>query len=118
MLRELTAYIRQWSEHLDIFFGGKLDLPGKRLLVIGSGWARRFCGRSSTGWRTSLASIRATTSGLMSSAPWPSRGSVIWLSDPNLETFVELRKKFPPGVKPMDLCLSGISCTLAFPHNI
>ena len=38
--------------------------------------------------------------------------------DPNLERFAATRKTFPPGLKPMDLCLSGISCTLAFPHNI
>ena len=38
--------------------------------------------------------------------------------DPNLELYVEKRKAFPPGLKPMDLCLSGISCTLAFPQNI
>ena len=38
--------------------------------------------------------------------------------DPDIETYVATAKQFPPGLKPMDLCLSGISCTLAFPHNI
>lgn len=38
--------------------------------------------------------------------------------NPNLQLFVEKRKAFQPGLKPMDLCLSGISCALAFPHNI
>jgi len=38
--------------------------------------------------------------------------------DPNVGRFPELRDALPPGLKPMDLCLSGISCTLAFPHNL
>lgn len=38
MLREVTAYIQRWDGHLDIYFSGKFDLAGKRLLVIGSGW--------------------------------------------------------------------------------
>lgn len=39
-------------------------------------------------------------------------------TDPNLGRFPELRDGLPPGLKPMDLCLSGVSCTLAFPHNL
>ncbi len=38
--------------------------------------------------------------------------------DPNIDRFAEVAKILPPGLKPMDLCLSGISCTLAFPHNL
>ncbi len=38
--------------------------------------------------------------------------------DPNIGQFGAVRDALPPGLKPMDLCLSGISCTLAFPHNL
>jgi hypothetical protein len=38
--------------------------------------------------------------------------------DRHLDRFDELRRGLPPGIKPMDLCLSGIRCTLAFPHNL
>ncbi|WP_240320776.1 class I SAM-dependent methyltransferase [Sphingomonas crusticola] len=38
--------------------------------------------------------------------------------DPNLGRFPELRDTLPSAMKPMDLCLSGLRCTLAFPHNI
>jgi SAM-dependent methyltransferase len=38
--------------------------------------------------------------------------------DPNLDRFAEVRDALPPALKPMDLCLSGVSCTLAFPHNL
>jgi SAM-dependent methyltransferase len=242
MLRELTAYIRQWGEHLDLFFGGKFDLASKSLLVIGSGWgteilwalqrgvghvtgidprdderayvenalaeqglghlADRFVLHKGTaltapdlgkfdlilsnntfehieGLSANLAALgrflpdkggrififadplfyasighhlpigqwehltetQETVRSRVNPRQWREyrnglngmtittfleavrEAGLILLDlgirpDPNLETFVDLRKKFPPGIKPMDLCLSGISCTLAFPHNI
>lgn len=38
--------------------------------------------------------------------------------DPNLDRFIEMRQAIPSAIKPMDLCLSGVSCTLAFPENL
>jgi len=38
--------------------------------------------------------------------------------DINIGKFRDLFPTLPPGLKPMDLCLEGISCTLAFPHNL
>lgn len=38
--------------------------------------------------------------------------------DVNLPRFRDLRATIPPGIKPMDLCLEGFSCTLAFPENL
>ncbi len=38
--------------------------------------------------------------------------------DPSLDRFAETAAALPSGFKPMDLCLAGVSCTLAFPHNI
>ena len=242
MLGEITAYIQQWDEHLDTYFGGKFVLDGKRLLVIGSGWGTEVLWALKQGvafvagidprsderafvetalaqqGRTELADRFALHQGTALSAPdlgtfdlimtnnvfehvdglsanlaalarfLPDQGGRIFLfadplfyasighhlpiglwehltttqasirervnprqwreyrnglngmtitvfleavreaglilldlgirPDPNLERFVEIRKSFPPGLKPMDLCLSGISCTLAFPHNI
>lgn len=242
MLREITAYIQQWGDHLDLFFGGKFDLAGKRLLVIGSGWgtevlwalrhgaahvtgidprdserayveaalaehklsglADRFVLHQGTaptapdlgtfdlilsnnvfehidGLSANLAALgrflpdkggrififadplfyasighhlpiglwehltetQETVRSKVNPRQWREyRGGLNGMTittfleavreaglilldlgirpDPNLETFVATRKKFPPGIKPMDLCLSGISCTLAFPHNI
>ncbi len=242
MLGEITAYIRRWGGHLDLYFGGKFDLAGKRLLVIGSGWgtevlwalrqgaahvtgidpreaerayveaalaeeglaglADRFALHRGTaltapelgtfdlilsnntfehidGLSANLAALgrflpakggrififadplfhasvghhlpigpwehlttpQAAIEARVSSRQWREyrqglngmtitvflgavrEAGLILLDlgirpDPNLETFVEMRKAFPPGIKPMDLCLSGISCTLAFPHNI
>lgn len=242
MLGEITAYIRRWGGHLDLYFGGKFDLADKRMLVIGSGWgtevlwalrqgAAHVCGidprdderayveaalaeegladlfgRFALHRGTALAAPELGTFDLILSnntfehiddlsgnlaalarflpdkggrififadplfyasvghhlpiGPWEHltttqeaicarvssrqwheyrdglngmtitvfleavrEAGLILLDlgirpDPNLETFVEQRKMFPPGLKPMDLCLSGISCTLAFPHNI
>ena len=203
MLRELTAYIRQWGAHLDHFFGGKFDLAGKNLLVVGSGWGTEVLWALQNGAahvtgidprdderiyiETALAAqdlghlaalgrflpdkggriflfadplFYASIGHHLPIGPWEHlietqetvrsrvnprqwreyRGGLNGMTitsfleavreagllllelgirpDPNLETFVALRKKFPPGIKPMDLCLSGISCTLAFPHNI
>jgi hypothetical protein len=242
MLGEVTAYIQQWGEHLDVYFGGKFDPAGKRLLVIGSGWGseiiwalnkgavqvtgidprsdeRAFVeqalverGQSDLRDRftlhraTSLTApelgtfdiimtnnvfehVESLSANLAALARFiPQKGGRVFLfadplfyasighhlpiglwehlttsqdavrervnsrqwreyrtglngmtitvfleavreagmilldlgirPDPNLEHFVDIRKQFPPGLKPMDLCLSGISCTLAFPHNI
>jgi len=38
--------------------------------------------------------------------------------DVNLSRFNECRLALPPAIKPMDLCLEGIRCTLAFPQNL
>jgi SAM-dependent methyltransferase len=38
--------------------------------------------------------------------------------DSNIEKFLDVCDYLPPGLKPMDLCISGIGCTLAFPHNL
>lgn len=242
MLREITAYIRSWGGHLDLYFGGKFDLAGKRLLVIGSGWGtevlwalrngaahvtgidprddeRAFVEQALAeeglaeraghftlhqGTAPTVADLGAfdlilsnnvfehiegLSANLAALARFlPDRGGRIFLfadplfyasaghhlpigpwehltmsqeairdrvssrqwreyrnglngmtitvfleavreagmilldlgirPDPNLERFAATRKTFPPGLKPMDLCLSGISCTLAFPHNI
>ncbi|WP_442679626.1 SAM-dependent methyltransferase [Sphingomonas sp. ASY06-1R] len=242
MLGEITAYIRHWGGHLDLYFGGKFDLAGKRLLVIGSGWGtevlwalrngaahvtgidprdneRAFVeqalaeegltaragdftlhqGTAPTvadlgafdlilsnnvfehieGLSANLAALArflpdqggriflfadplfyASAGHHLPIGPWEHltmsqdairdrvssrqwreyrnglNGMTITVfleavreaglilmdlgirPDPNLERFAATRKTFPPGLKPMDLCLSGISCTLAFPHNI
>ena len=242
MLREISAYIQRWDEHLDLYFGNRLDPAGKRLLVIGSGWGseilwalKRDVGHvtgidprsderdyieaalaeqrlSHLAERFALHLGTAPTVGnlgtfdvIMSNNVFehvehlsanlaalarflPDRGGRIHIfadplfyasaghhlpigpwdhlietpasvrervnsrqwreyrtglngmtitvflegvreaglilldlgirHDPNLELYVEKRKAFPPGLKPMDLCLSGISCTLAFPQNI
>jgi len=242
MLREITAYIQQWGGHLDLYFGGKFDLAGKRLLVVGSGWgteilwALRQGAAHVTGidprdderayveaalaqeGHADLAERFALYQGTAVTAPdlgrfdlilsnnvfehidglsanlaalarfLPDKGGRIFIftdplfyasaghhlpigpwehltttqesirarvsprqwreyrnglngmtinvfleavreaglilldlgirADPNLELFAGSRKSFPPGLKPMDLCLSGIGCTLAFPHNI
>ena len=242
MLREVTAYIQQWDEHLDTWFGGKVELAGKRLLVVGSGWgseiiwalkhdvahvtgldprsderafveqalaeqglshlADRFtliAGTAPTapdldgfdlilsnnvfehveGLATNLAALgrflpekggrihifadplfyaskghhlpigawehltetQASIRERVNSRQWREyRGGLNGMTitsfldavreaglilldlgirpDPEIETYVATAKQFPPGLKPMDLCLSGISCTLAFPHNI
>ena len=242
MLGEISAYIQRWDEHLDLFFGGKFDPAGKRLLVIGSGWGTEVLwalkrgvahvtgidprsderdyvekaladsGQSALANRFTLQMGTALSVGdigtfdlIMSNNVFehidglsanlaalgrflPDQGGRIFIftdplfyasighhlpiglwehltetqpsirdrvnsrqwkeyrfglngmtittfleavreaglilldlgirPDPNLDHFVAIRKKFPPGLKPMDLCLSGISCTLAFPHNI
>jgi hypothetical protein len=38
--------------------------------------------------------------------------------DRALDRFGEISPQIPPGLKPMDLCLEGVVCTLAFPHNL
>lgn len=38
--------------------------------------------------------------------------------DHKIAEFPAIRPRLPVGLKPMDLCLEGISCTLAFPHNL
>jgi hypothetical protein len=242
MLREISAYIQRWDEHLDLYFGGRFELADKRLLVIGSGWGSeilwalkrgakhvtgidprsderdyveaalqeqglshlvdRFALYLGTapgvpdlgtfdlvmsnnvfehveGLATNLAALarflpdqggrihifadplfQASAGHHLPIGPWEHltetqasirervnarqwreyrqglngmtitvfleavrEAGLILLDlgirpDPNLELYVEKRKAFPPGLKPMDLCLSGISCTLAFPHNI
>lgn len=40
------------------------------------------------------------------------------LPDRNLARYNELRDALPPSLKPMDMLLEGISCRLAFPHNL
>jgi SAM-dependent methyltransferase len=242
MLREVTAYIQKWDEHLEIYFGGKFSLEGKRLLVVGSGWgtevlwalkqgaayvagidprpperafveaalaehglahlAERFSLHQGTA--PSMAEIgtfdlvlsnntfehidclSATLAALarflpdkggrififadplfhssvghhLPIGPWEHlsqtqdsirarvtpnqwreyRGGLNGMTitsfldavreaglilldlgirpDPHVGRFPELRDALPPGLKPMDLCLSGVSCTLAFPHNL
>lgn len=38
--------------------------------------------------------------------------------DREIARFNQHRRHLPPGLKPMDLCLEGIVCTLAFPQNL
>jgi hypothetical protein len=38
--------------------------------------------------------------------------------DRAIAEFPAIQDQLPPGLKPMDLCLEGLVCTLAFPHNI
>lgn len=38
--------------------------------------------------------------------------------DRALAEFPSIRDAIPPGLKPMDLCIEGLVCTLAFPENI
>jgi SAM-dependent methyltransferase len=242
MLREITAYIQRWDDHLDIYFGGKFALDGKRLLVVGSGWgseilwalkrnaahvvgidprsderafvetalaeqsladrADRFTlyrGTSPTvpdlgtfdiilsnntfehveGLSANLAALarflpdtggrififadplflssighhlpigawehltatqesicarvtprqwgeyRAGLNGMTITVFLEAvrEAGLILLDlgirpDPSLDRFADVATMLPPGLKPMDLCLSGISCTLAFPHNL
>jgi SAM-dependent methyltransferase len=242
MLREVTAYIQRWDDHLELYFGGKFALAGKRLLVVGSGWGtevlwalrqgaafvagidprsaeRAFVetalaerGLSHLGDRFSLHQgttvtvpdlgsfdlilsnntfehIDCLSANLAALARFlPDKGGRIFIfaaplfqssighhlpigpwehltqtqesirarvtprqwgeyrgglngmtvtsfldavreaglvlldlgvrADPNLERFAEIKDALPPGLKPMDLCLSGVSCTLAFPHNL
>ena len=40
------------------------------------------------------------------------------IPDHRIAEFADIQPKLPVGLKPMDLCLEGISCTLAFPHNL
>lgn len=40
------------------------------------------------------------------------------VADRALSEFQALQPKIPPAFKPMDLCIEGVVCTLAFPHNI
>jgi len=242
MLREVTAYIQKWDDHLATYFGGKFSLEGKRLLVIGSGWgtevlwalkqgaahvagidprpperafveaalaehglshlADRFSLHQGTAPSVSgigtfdlilsnntfehIDCLSATLAALarflpdkggrififadplfysslghhVPIGPWEHlsqsqeairarvtpnqwreyRGGLNGMTitsflgavreaglilldlairpDPNIERFPELRDALPPGLKPMDLCLSGVSCTLAFPQNL
>jgi SAM-dependent methyltransferase len=242
MLREVTAYIQRWDEHLDIYFGGKFALEGRRLLIVGSGWGSEVLWALKRGAAfvagidprsderafveaalaeqglAALADRFTLHQGTALSAPdlgtfdlimsnntfehvehlsanlaalarfLPDQGGRIFIfadplfqssighhlpigpwehltdsqesirarvtprqwgeyrdglngmtisvfleavreaglilldlgirPDPSLELFPEIAKKLPPGLKPMDLCLSGISCTLAFPRNI
>lgn len=242
MLREVTAYIQRWDDHLATYFGGKFSLEGKRLLVIGSGWGTEVLWALKQGAahvagidprpperafvETALADhalshlaarfslyqgtapavpdigtfdlilsnntfehidgLSATLAALARFLPdqggrififadplfYSSRGhhmpvgpwehlsqtqeslrarvtpnqwrdyreglngmtitsfleavreaGLILLDlgirpDPNVPLFPESRDALPPGLKPMDLCLSGLSCTLAFPHNL
>ena len=242
MLGEITAYIRRWGGHLDLYFGGKFELSGKRLLIIGSGWGtevlwalrqgaaqvtgidpcenqRSYVERALEEEGLAGLSDRFTLhQGTALTAPelgtfdlilsnnafehienlsgnlaalgrfLPDKGGRVFIfadplfyasighhlpigpwehltmsqdairarvtprqwneyrdglngmtitvfleavreaglillelgirPDPNIESYVATSKAFPPGIKPMDLCLSGISCTLAFPHNI
>lgn len=37
-ISEITAYIQGWDSHLDIYFADRVDVKGKRVLLIGSGW--------------------------------------------------------------------------------
>lgn len=47
---------------------------------------------------------------------WVERLTVV--PDRNRAKFAELAEKLPPSLKPLDLLLEGLSCTLAFPENI
>jgi hypothetical protein len=38
--------------------------------------------------------------------------------DRDIDGFAAIWPKIPPGLKPMDLCLEGLVCTLAFPENL
>lgn len=38
--------------------------------------------------------------------------------DRAIDRFREVAPQIAPGLKPMDLCLEGLVCTLAFPHNL
>jgi len=38
--------------------------------------------------------------------------------DRALDQFGSIASQIPPGLKPMDLCVEGLVCTLAFPHNL
>lgn len=242
MLREVTAYIQKWDDHLETYFSGKFTLDGKRLLVVGSGWGTEVLWALKNGAayvagidprsaerafiETALAEhglshladrfalhqgttptvpdlgsfdlimsnntfehVECLSANLAALARFlPDKGGRIFVfadplfhasvghhlpigpwehltqtqdsirarvtpnqwreyrnglngmtvtsflgavreaglilldlgirPDPATETYVAIRKQFPPGLKPMDLCLSGISCTLAFPHNI
>jgi SAM-dependent methyltransferase len=242
MLREVTAYIQRWDEHLDIYFGGKFALEGKRLLIVGSGWgsevlwalkrgaafvagidprsderafaeaalaeqgladrADRFALYQGTTLtapdlgtfdlvlsNNTFEHVEGLSANLAALARFlPDKGGRIFIfadplflssighhlpigawehltatqesirervtprqwqeyrtglngmtitvfldavreaglvlldlgvrPDPSIDRFGEVAKALPPGLKPMDLCLSGISCTLAFPHNL
>jgi len=37
-IREISAYIQRWDEHMAIYFEKRVDVAGKRVLVVGSGW--------------------------------------------------------------------------------
>lgn len=242
MLREITAYIQKWDNHLETYFGGKFALQGKRLLVVGSGWGTEVLWALKKGAayvagidpraadrafvETALAEhglshladrftlhqgttptvpdlgsfdlilsnntfehVECLSANLAALARFlPDKGGRIFIfadplfysslghhvpigawehltqtqesirervtrnqwreyreglngmtltgfldsvreaglvlldfgirADPNIDRFAEIRDALPPGLKPMDLCLSGLSCTLAFPHNL
>ena len=242
MLREVTAYIQKWDNHLETYFGGKFTLEGKRLLVVGSGWgtevlwalkkgaayvagidpraadrafvenalgehglshlADRFALHQGTTptvpdlgsfdlilSNNTFEHVECLSANLAALARFlPDKGGRIFIfadplfyssqghhvpigawehltqtqesirervtrnqwreyreglngmtltgfldsvreaglvlldlgirPDPNIDRFAEIRDALPPGLKPMDLCLSGLSCTLAFPHNL
>jgi SAM-dependent methyltransferase len=40
------------------------------------------------------------------------------MPDRQIAQFAGAKDSLPPGLKPMDLCLEGISATMAFPHNL
>lgn len=40
------------------------------------------------------------------------------IPDRNCKLFAQYADRIPPGLKPMDLLCEGISCRLAFPHNL
>jgi SAM-dependent methyltransferase len=40
------------------------------------------------------------------------------VADRALPQFRAIQQHLPPGLKPMDLCLEGVGCLLAFPENI
>lgn len=44
--------------------------------------------------------------------------SLYIVPDRALQTFPTVQKHIPPGLKPMDLCLEGIGCLLAFPEHL
>ncbi|MGC6331820.1 class I SAM-dependent methyltransferase [Rhizorhabdus sp. FW153] len=37
-ISEVTAYIQRWDGHMGLYFADRVDVSGKRVLIVGSGW--------------------------------------------------------------------------------
>lgn len=37
-ISEVTAYIQRWDDHMALYFADRVDVAGKRVLIVGSGW--------------------------------------------------------------------------------
>lgn len=75
---------------------------------------------TATGWgayREQLNGMTITSflDAVREAGMWIEQMSIV--PDRNRATFPALMDALPPGVKPMDLLLEGIGCTLAFPEN-